>query len=226
MLYSEINRMELKNVSLTKYLLSCIVGFGLGGILWGIILYQDRFFGSSSSFHYLSIFTVGIFGGIALSWFSKDFKTIVKSIIAGVLGQGVGYVTSILLVIPLALMGALILGVFLPVETADYFDLEPRLKIGGGWLVFFFMGSIIGLSYALLLKRKIWPMVWRGGAGFAFGSLIGPILGNLAGQLCGSLLISYLVTFFVMSVSLGTFLGYGTYLFGKTKIKGEISKTK
>lgn len=30
-----------QNISLVKYLLVCAIGFGLGGTLWGLVLYSE-----------------------------------------------------------------------------------------------------------------------------------------------------------------------------------------
>ncbi len=204
-----------QKISLKKYLLTCALGFGLGGFLWGLVLYSELP-DLEYPFHYMAIVVMGLLGGVSLVWFSKSIWQFFKSILAGLLGYGVGFIMAAVLNYPLYLYGVFFSSVFLrffvKAETSNEFlNLSPNIGVGDLWLVFLSIGAIIGLFYALFLKTKIWPLIWRGGVGFALGSLIGPIVGNLLGNLFGSLLISYLTTFSLMGIILGIFLSWGMY---------------
>ena len=109
-----------------------------------------------------------------------------------------------------------ILSIILPFSAdANIFSLEPNTGLAVYWLMFLLAGSIISLSYSLFLKIKNWPLIWRGGIGFALGSLISPVIGNLMGNLFNSLLVSYLITFSLMGAIFGVFLAWGVYRFQK-----------
>ena len=201
--------MDLKT-SLAKYLLICALGFGLGGFLWGLVLYTELP-DLEYPFHFMAILIMGLLGGISLVW-SKGLKEYSKSVLAGFLGFGVGFISAAVFSYPLSIIGVFILGTALPFLTnAGLFELEPNIGVAAYWLLFLFVGAIIGLFYALFLKTKIWSLIWRGGIGFALGSLISPIIGNVLGNLFNSLLISYLVTFSLIGISLGLFLSWGVY---------------
>ena len=208
--------MDLK-ISLSKYLLLCAIGFGLGGALWGWVLFKG-IPEVEYPFHYLAIIIMGLFSGISLSLFSKNIKEISKAVLAGFLGFGVGFVVTAIFIYPLSILGMFLLSL-IPFVEAKFIILEPNIDISGFWILFLFIGAIIGLFYALFLKLKIWSLIWRTGLGFALGSLIGPIMGNLLGNLFNSLLVSYLITFSLMGIILGLFLGWGVYR-NQRKIKG------
>jgi len=210
-------------ISLPKYLLICAIGFGLGGALWGWILFKGipeiEF-----PFHYLAIIIMGLFGGVSLSLFSKSIKEISKTVLAGFLGFGIGFVMAAIFNYPLYLYGGLLFSIiaapFINAESLiNFVNLSPGIGIGGFWLVFLFIGVIIGLFYALFLRTKIWSLIWRSGLGFALGSLIGPVMGNLLGNLFNSLLVSYLITFSLMGIILGLFLSWGMYKYREVEIK-------
>jgi len=209
--------MEQK-ISFKKYLLIVALGFGLGGLLWGLILYQgipDVQF----PFHFMAIIIMGLFGGISLFWYSRDIKKYSKSVLAGFLGWGIGFIVGEILSYPLYFIGGLLLvplGYIIEIEILNQIiNLEPNIGIGDFWLIFLLIGAVIGLFYSLLLKLKIWPLVWRSGVGLALGSIIGPILGNLIGNLFNSLLISYLITFILIAIISGLSLGWGVYKYKK-----------
>lgn len=201
--------------SLSKYLVFCAVGFGLGGLLWGGVLY-GALPDLEYPFHYLAIIIMSLFGGTCLSIFSKNIKQILKTILAGFLGFTIGFVGVAVFSYYLYLYGVFLL---LPIDYLirieilnKFINLDPNIGLGSFWLLFLFIGAIIGLFYALFLKTKIWSLIWRGGVGFALGSLIGPILGNITGNLFNSLLVSYLMTFSLVGIILGLFLSWGVYM--------------
>ncbi len=202
--------MDIKT-SLKKYLLVNAIGFGLGGLLWGWILYSELP-NSGSPFHFMAIITMGLFGGISLVWFNKSIKNISKSVLAGFLGWGIVFIGAIVIVYPLFISGLILLSLlpFYFIDT-EILNLMPSIEIGNFWLVFLLTGSIIGLSYSLFLKLKKWPLIWRSGLGLGLASLIGPVIGNLTGDLFNSILISYLTTFSLIGIILGIFLSWGVY---------------
>ena len=200
-----------KNISLVKYLLVCALGFGLGGALWGLVLYSELP-DLEYPFHFMAIVIMGLFGGVSLVWFNKSVKQISKAVLAGLLGYGVGFVGMAFFVYPSSLYGTFILSIVASsFIKPEYINLDPNIGVGVFWLSFMFIGAVIGLFYALFLKTKIWSLIWRGGIGFALGSLIGPVIGNVLGNAFNSLLISYLVTFALIGIILGKFLGWGIY---------------
>jgi len=202
-----------QNISLSKYLLVCAIGFGLGGFLWGWVLYSELP-DLEYPFHFMAIVIMGLLGGISLVWFNKSIKQISKAVLAGFLGYGVGFVVTGIFVYPLSLIGTFLLSIVLPSSTnVNFFELEQNIGITVYWLLFLIIGAVIGLFYALFLKTKIWPLIWRGGFGFALGSLIGPVIGNLLGNAFNSLIISYLITFALIGIILGLFLSLGVYRF-------------
>ena len=207
--------MDIKT-SLKKYLLINAIGFGLGGLLWGWILYSELP-DLDYPFHFMAIIVMGLFGGISLVWFNKSIKNISKSVLAGFLGWGVGFIIAGIFVYPLYFSGIFILSIvpFINNPVGDkifeLINLKPDISIGAFWLVFLLTGSIIGLFYSLFLKTKKWPLIWRSGLGLGLASLIGPVIGNLIGNLFNSILISYLTTFSLIGIILGIFLSWGVY---------------
>ena len=201
-----------KNISLAKYLLVCAIGFSLAGVLWGWVLYSELP-DLEYPFHFMAIVIMGLFGGVSLVWFNKSVKQISKAVLAGLLGYGVGFVGMAFFVYPSSLYGTFILSIVASsFIKPEYINLDPNIGVGVFWLSFMFIGAVIGLFYALFLKLKNWSLIWRGGLGFALGSLISPIIGNLVGNTFDSLIISYLITFSLIGLILGLFLSWGVYL--------------
>jgi len=204
-----------RNISLAKYLLVCALGFGLGGFLWGWLLYSELP-DLEYPFHFMAIIIMGLFGGLSLVWFDKSVRNISKSVLAGLLGFSVGFVATPIVNYFFFMYGITLLS-FLPfyfIETEilnKFLNLSPNIYIGDMWTIFAFVGAVVGLFYSLFLKTKIWSLIWRGGIGFALGSLIGPVIGNLLGNTVNSLLVSYLTTFCLMGIILGLFLSWGVY---------------
>ena len=203
-----------KNISLAKYLLVCAIGFGLGGLCWGLVLYSELP-DLEYPFHFMAIVIMGLFGGVSLVWFNKSVREISKAVLAGLLGFGVGFFVAAIFSYYLYFYGGLFLlplGYLVEIETLNnLINLEPNIGLGDFWLSFLIIGVIIGFFYALFLKAKIWSLIWRGGIGFALASLIGPIIGNLLGNAFNSLLVSYLITFALIGLILGLFLSWGVY---------------
>lgn len=204
-----------KIVSFKKYLLTCALGFGLGGLLWGTVMYRG-IPDIEYTFHYSFVLALSIFGGIALQWFSKSVKKIAGSVLIIFGALVIGFVVTAIFLYYLFYISIYLLSIPLP-ESAnlDFIDLSSNIMIGSFWLFFLIIGFITGLSYSLFFKLKKWPLVWRGGVGFALGSLIAPVIGNSFGYLLNCQLISYLLTFSLMSAIFGVFLAWGVYRFKK-----------
>ena len=206
-----------KIVSLRKYLLTCALGFGLGGLIWGVVMYSELP-DLEYPFHFMAILIMGLFGGISLTLFLKSVKKISKAVLVGFLGWGVGFVVAGIFSYPLTIVGGFFLSVVLPSSiNVSFFELEPNIGIAIYWLLFFFTGTIISLFYSLFFKLKKWSLIWRGGVGFVFGSLIAPVIGNSFGFLLNCQLISYLLTFSLMSAIFGVFLAWGAYKYPKAE---------
>jgi len=205
-------------ISFKKYLLICALGFGLGGLLWGLVLYQG-IPNVQFPFHFMAIIIMGLLGGISLVWTVRDIKEYSKSVLAGFLGWGIGFIAGGIISYPLYFAGSLLLvplGYLIEIENLNnLINLKPNISIGDFWLIFLLIGAIIGLFYSLFLKTKKWALIWRTGVGLALASIIGPILGNSIGNLFNSLLISYLITFILIGVISGLSLSWGIYKFKK-----------
>ncbi len=199
-------------ISFKKYLLSAAVGFGIGGAIWGGILYKNMD-SLESPFYYLMGIILGLLCGISLTIFSRNIRLILITSVIGIIGFVVGFGAAAFGAYHLYVFGSLILSplryIVDVVILNSLFNLEPALSVGDFFLNFVLAGMFIGLFFALALKTKIWPVVWRGGVGFGFGSLVGPIIGNVMGF--GSLLASYLITFAVIGIVLVLFLAWGVY---------------
>jgi len=211
-------------ISFKKYLLINAIGFGLGGLLWGWILYSELP-DLGYPFHFMAIITMGLFGGISLVWFDKSIKTILKSVLAGFLGWAVGFVGMVFFIYPSSLYGAFILSIIVSnFIKPEYINLDPSIGVGVFWLSFLFIGAVAGLFYSLFLKLKIWSLIWRAGIGLGLASLISPVIGNLIGNACNSLLLSYLITFCLIGIIFGLFLSWGTYLGVRASLRSPTPK--
>lgn len=206
----------ISDLSFKKYLVVNAASFSLAGLLWGLILY-NRLPDLEYPFHYAAFLILAVLGGLSLMGFIKNVKEVLKSVLAGVLGYGVGFTLGGVFIYPLYLIGIYLLGSIpffnnlLGEKFYELIRMTPNITVGGFWLVFLVIGAFVGLSYSLFLKIKVWPMIWRGGVGFALGSLIGPIIGNLVGNAFNSLLIAYLISFAILAAVLGKFLAWGAY---------------
>jgi hypothetical protein len=203
------------NKNLLKHILIPGIGFGIGGTYWGYELFkaipENR---TAIPLCYPIEFIIfGIIGGISLVLISNYFKK--KSwriILLGIVSFFIASLVGCALSYPLGLIGWVFLTSAIPLEiTEHWITLKPDLIIGNLFLVFAFIGFIIGAFYALALKIKVLSLAKYGAVGFALGSLIGPVIGNGILSLSGSLFLTYLITFFVICAFLGAFLGLGIY---------------
>lgn len=203
------------DVSFKKYLLICALGFGLGGLLWGLVLYQELP-QLEYCFHYLAIIIMAFFSGLSLAGPSQNLRLIIKAVLVNFLGWLTGFLISPLLLYVFFNTGIMLLSFvplsFISTETLNhYLNLEPNIEIGDFWTIFLVMGAIIGFCFALFFQLKKKALVYRTGLGSGLGSLLGPVTGNLLGNLFNSVLLGYLMTFFVMSAVLGLFMGWAVY---------------
>jgi len=221
-------------ISFKKYLLICSIGFGIGGMIWGLIIFligvsaEEAF---SIPFSYIfGAVTLSFIGGISLlSVFPKSNRSIGRILqieLFGLLGTVLGFLLANFFSYHSFFIGRTLLPWLFFSHNHKWVELWEKISktgssvVGDLWISFILAGFIIGLFYALGLKTKIWPMVWRGGIGFGLGSLLGPIIGNLFGNLFNSLLASYLIAFAVIGAILGLFLAWGAYI----NIKNQKSK--
>jgi len=181
-----------------KYLLTPAIGFGLGGALWGW-----RWFGfwtgsAPNDFGIISgAILLGLFGSLSLIVFLEYVKPSKKAFI--VLG------------------GAFLWGIGLYVWGASFLFLALIFP-PGIVLLLLLLGILLALFYALVLKVRIWPIIWRGGAGIVLGFIIGPTSGSLIGHnLLNSSIIAEIFSFTFVGIILGLFLGWGLYKGQKPK---------
>lgn len=203
-------------ISFKKLLLGSIIGFGLGGIFWGLALYL-----LIPRIDYpLNIFAafIGIFGGLGLTIFSKNLKLILKTTLFGFLGSLVGIFSAFLGIYNLSTFGLKIISFFVPqtlseknLDILNFSSLNPSLPIWAYWLNFLLMGLVIGLFLFFSLRKNFWFLILSGSVGFGISSIIGPIFGNLLGNALDSVLLSYLFTFLIIGVVLGLFFAWGAH---------------
>jgi hypothetical protein len=194
------------NKNLLKHILIPGIGFGIGGMIWGISIYQSDL--GISIFGYLSeSLILGILGGIFIALNTK--KTL-RVILLGSIGFLISFIIGAILTYPIGILSiGIIKMIFWRITSPEGWD--SILMIQSFFLVFALIGSIIGAFYAFALKIKVLSLAKYGAIGFALGSLIGPIIGNGILNLSGSLFLTYLITFFIICAFLGAFLGLGIY---------------
>ena len=174
-----------------KYLLTPAIGFGIGGALWGWRWFEFIEKAGEREISFFTLISGGIFLGLigtfSLIIFLKDIKFLKKIFIL------LGGLLVWILIFYIWDIGFLFLLLIFPFGVAPFFLL---------------LGIAIALFYALALKTRIWPMVWRGTGGFLIAILIGLILANVMG---GSL------SFALAGIILGLALGWGLYRGQKPK---------
>ncbi len=210
-------------MDLKKYLSVHALGFGIGGLLWGLALYSELP-DLGYSFHHLAIISMAFFGGLALIWPNWYIKNITKSVLGGLIGWSISWFLYPIINYLFYSSGIIFLSV-IPAYFFDFFmnDEISAVTIGSSREIFIdvtsttflVLGAIISFFYALFLKRKIWDLVWKGSLGLALGSTIGPVIGNLLGYLFNSTLLSYLIAFSLMGIIFGIFLSWGMYRYKK-----------
>jgi len=194
--------MCFKKETLIK-ILPPIIGFGIGGALWGIILYLWRLIDYPLNFIALVMI---LFGGIGLGWDLKSIKKTLKATGFGIIGGIVGLIVAFFGIYHLPIIGSFI--VFLYPSWLIDFSYLSGLGITEYWLNFTLAGFLIGLFFSFSYP-KIWPITWRGGVGFGLAAIISPLFGNLLGNLFNSLFLSYLITFSLIGIIFSLFLVWG-----------------
>ncbi|AFC99079.1 hypothetical protein Mtc_0308 [Methanocella conradii HZ254] len=223
--------MELLKVGWLKYALSGAAGFGVGGAIWGYLIFSSFIYYLTSPFDYFyGAIALGVIGGVALALFSKDLKRILLFPLLGVISFVIGFVIVSIFSYPIMLFSPLYLPLYIFGEKAGLFMLKPELYVGPLALGFAFMGDLAGLAYGLaygLTSRKSIPYAFlyvflfmlAGMIGFGIGSLVSPVIGNLVGMAFDSLLAAYLVTFTIVGAIPGALLGMIMYLADKSPSK-------
>ena len=209
------------NKNLLKHILIPGIGFGIGGMVWGISIYQSILMGEDFPiFSYsLGAVALGFFGSISLILISHfiNIKKVLKISLFGIVISFIGFILGLVIIYPFSFYVSGIIRTLFCVLGSSQMTweaismLEPSLAIGDFFLSFAFIGFIVGASYAFALKIKVLSLAKYGAIGFALGSLIGPVIGNGILNLSGSLLLTYLTTFFIICAFLGAFLGLGIY---------------
>lgn len=183
--------------------------FALAGTIWGGWDLYDSDPPATYPLTIIGAILLGILGGGSLGFFRDNRpKEAVKMVGFGLAGVIVGFVAAWLGIYTLSILGSYV-ALIVPDPLIDTLSLKPNLSVALYWLNFAFAGAIIGLFFALGLKTKIWPVVWRSTAGFGLASLVAPIVGNLIGNLFNSVLLSYLITFIFISKTLGLMILWG-----------------
>jgi len=198
-----------------KQLLAAILGFGVGGMLWGFHCYDwatshNEAFTNPFSI-ILGAFWISIFGGLALAFsFLKESKRrslllIFLSIPAWVLGFVIPGIFNEWLYILSAVISPIYIVIFylFKVDITPLLNLKPSLVVAGIWMEFLFTFLLITIFYSFFFKKPsklkliFIPPIW-----VAIFAIISPIIGNLIGTyLFHSLLLSYLLTFLLISLS-------------------------
>lgn len=211
--------MELLKNGWFKYALSGAAGFGIGGAIWGYIIFSSYVDYLTSPFYYFyGAIPLGVIGGVALALPSKDIKKILVFPLLGLIAFVIGFIIIAIFSYPIMLFSPLYLPLYIFGEKAGLFMLKPEIDVGMLALGFAFVGDLAGLAYGLaygLTSRRSIPYVFlyvllfmlAGMIGFGIGSLVSPVIGNLVGMAFDSLLVAYLVTFTIVGAIPGALLG-------------------
>ena len=194
-----------------------ILGFSLGGILWGwfcfdwILTHQETFTNPFSFI--LGAFSLALFGGLSLSliFFKKSKKKFWLCFLLGFpawilafLLPGIGvyflWLGSLVILRPFVILFILITN---NEKIVSLLNLHPSLGVGTFLLQFFLSFFLITLFYALFfsqiskVKFLLLPPLFG-----ALASIFSPLLANLLGfYLLHSLFLAYLLTFFFITFS-------------------------
>ncbi len=149
-------------ISFKKYLLSAAIGFGIGGMIWGGLLYRNSDI-LESPFYYLVTLIFGILGGVSITFFSKNIKQILITAGLGIIGFALGFIIAVFGIYHFYIAGSIILSplrYFINVISWNsLFNLAPKLTVGDFFLNFVIAGFFIGLFFAIATKTKILSVV-------------------------------------------------------------------
>lgn len=209
-----------------KNVLTPVIGFGIGGALWGWEVFLGETRGSPLGTPFAYVFGalfLGILGSgsIAVSFealreggFLRSWKKILQVISFGTLAWLIAFNLPRIWEYYLWLFGwfVRIIPETIGMSTSmiqGSIALEPFLAVTELWLEFLLVGLIVAGVYAFLLKRQLKKPLIYGAVGFVLASIISPILGNILGNLFNSLFVSYLVTFSLIGIIFGFALVLG-----------------
>ena len=210
--------MREDRINMLKYMLVGAVGFGVGGGIWGFILFRSipptEYLPNLFSYTTGGI-VLGAVGGASLASPSKDIKKMLRFALFGAIGFFIGFIITAIISYPLFIFGSWFMRFLISYkmqESWESMSVLNSLAIGDAVLCFVVVGAIGGLFYGLALKKNIKSFTLSGAIGFGLGSLIAPVIGNLVEMVSGSLLAAYVTTFAIIGVFLGLFLGRSVYL--------------
>ncbi|KPJ56160.1 hypothetical protein AMJ49_05625 [Parcubacteria bacterium DG_74_2] len=163
-----LNFLKSENyASFLKYTLISAVGFGIGGAIWGFLLFQETLSSSHrlmDPFSYImASIVLGSIGGLFLALPFKNIKKVLLSFILGGVGFFLAFLIGLIFSYHLFFLGHYFLNTLL-ILTGLYkwnflFSLHPSLIIGDFVFVFAIVGAIGGFFYSIALRKKIRPMV-------------------------------------------------------------------
>jgi len=217
--------MKEDRMSLLKYILVGAIGFGIGGVIWGFILFRSI----PPTVYLPNLFSyttggiaLGAVGGASLASLSMGVKKMLRFALFGAIGFFSGFIITAIISYPLFIFGSLFVHMFLlgpeSYKWEFMFRLKPSLAVGEAVLCFVVAGAIGGFFYGLAEKKNLGSFALHGAIGFGVGSLIAPVFGNLVEMASNSLLAAYVTTFMIIGVILGAFLGRCVYLAEKQTI--------
>ena len=204
-----------KSKEFRKQLVAVVLGFGIGGMLWGFHCYDwvtshNEAFTNPFSI-ILGAFWISIFGGLALafSFLREKRKEFLLLIFLGIPVWVLAFVMPGIFNEWLYILSAIISLIYIvifylfKVNITPLLNLKPSLVIAGIWLEFLFTFLLVAIFYSFFFKKSsklkliLIPPIW-----VAIFAIISPIIGNLIGfYLFHSLLLAYLLTFLLISLS-------------------------
>jgi len=197
-----------------RQLFAVVLGFGIGGMLWGFHCYDWATSHNEAFTNPFSIILgalwISIFGGLALafSFLREKRKKILLLIFLGIPVWVLAFVMPGIFSEWLYILSAIISLIYIvifylfKVDITSLLNLKPSLAVAGIWLEFLFTFLIVTIFYSFFFKKSsklkliFIPPIW-----VAIFAIIAPIIGNLIGvYLFHSLLLSYLLTFLLISL--------------------------
>jgi len=197
-----------------RQLITVVLGFGIGGLIWGGALYKDIAHSKDAfiyPIHWLGVLSLAIFGGLGLGYafFKDNKKKFLFLILLGIPIWILAFLIPVIFTEWLMVLSAVISVVYIgfyylfKIDITPLLNLKPSLVIAGIWLEFLFTFLLVAIFYSFFFKKPsklkliLIPPIW-----VAIFAIIAPIIGNLIGfYLFRSLLLAYLLTFLLISLS-------------------------
>ena len=197
-----------------RQLITVVLGFGIGGLIWGGALYKDIAHSKDAfiyPIHWLGVLSLAIFGGLGLGYafFKDNKKKFLFLILLGIPIWILAFLIPVIFTEWLMVLSAVISVVYIgfyylfKIDITPLLNLKPSLVIAGIWLEFLFTFLLVAIFYSFFFKKPsklkliFIPPIWVG-----IFAIIAPIIGNLIGfYLFRSLLLAYLLTFLLISLS-------------------------